>query len=380
MNRDEQAAKEVLWKEALINEKDIEIDEYATRLLALYQPMARDMRFLTAVIKINGDLERMGDLAVNITQRALSLMREPPVKPLIDIPQMAGLAEDMVRKSLDALVKRDEDLARGVLLSDDEVDRLRDAVYKELVAFMQEQSTTIPRAVDLMFIAHNLERIADHATNIAEDVLFLVKGIDVRHHSEVREHEPFQQQVKGCGHPYNGELEPVSHYYYSDRLKLQFWDWGQDGLPPLLLVHGGLDHARNWDWVARSLREHFHVYAMDLRGHGNSAWAPGAIYSIAEHVLDIATLVDLLIRRTASRSSDRSLAGRNPHAGLPGTLSGSRAQGDRHRGPGAPGLASHSQTRAGAPAHLDRERAQDGKSQAAQLSEFGSRRGTNEGR
>jgi pimeloyl-ACP methyl ester carboxylesterase len=89
-------------------------------------------------------------------------------------------------------------------------------------------------------------------------------------------------------------LEPVSHYYYSDRLKLQFWDWGASGLPPMLLVHGGLDHARNWDWVARSLRQHFHVYAMDLRGHGNSAWAPGATYSIAEHVLDIATLVDLL--------------------------------------------------------------------------------------
>jgi pimeloyl-ACP methyl ester carboxylesterase len=89
-------------------------------------------------------------------------------------------------------------------------------------------------------------------------------------------------------------LEPVSHYYFSHRLKLQFWDWGQDGKPALLLVHGGLDHARNWDWVARSLREHFHVYAMDLRGHGNSAWAPGASYSIPEHVLDIATLVDLL--------------------------------------------------------------------------------------
>jgi pimeloyl-ACP methyl ester carboxylesterase len=89
-------------------------------------------------------------------------------------------------------------------------------------------------------------------------------------------------------------LEPVSHYYYSDRLKLQFWDWGHDGLPPLLLVHGGLDHARNWDWVARSLREHFHVYALDLRGHGNSAWAPGAMYSIAEYVLDLATLVDVL--------------------------------------------------------------------------------------
>jgi pimeloyl-ACP methyl ester carboxylesterase len=91
-----------------------------------------------------------------------------------------------------------------------------------------------------------------------------------------------------------GELEPVSHYYYSHRLKLQFWDWGQNGKPSLLLVHGGLDHARNWDWVARSLREHFHVYAMDLRGHGNSAWAHGAAYSIPEHVLDLATLVDVL--------------------------------------------------------------------------------------
>jgi phosphate transport system protein len=187
VHRDEQSAKEVLWKEALINQKDIEIDEFATRLLALFQPMARDMRFLTAVIKINGDLERMGDLAVNITERAMSLMKESPVKPLVDIPRMAGLAEAMVRNSLDALVKRDETLARDVLLSDDEVDRLRDAVYKELVAFMQEEATTIPRAVDLMFIAHNLERVADHATNIAEDVLFLVKGIDVRHHAEERE-------------------------------------------------------------------------------------------------------------------------------------------------------------------------------------------------
>jgi phosphate transport system protein len=187
VQRDEEAAKDVLWKEAQINQKDLEIDEFATRLLALYQPMARDMRFLTAVIKMNGDLERMGDLAVNITERALSLMQEPPVKPLIDIPRMASLAEAMVRNSLDALVKRDEPLARSVLVSDDEVDQLRDAVYKELVTFMQEQTTTIPRAVDLMFIAHNLERIADHATNIAEDVLFLMKGVDVRHHAEQRQ-------------------------------------------------------------------------------------------------------------------------------------------------------------------------------------------------
>jgi pimeloyl-ACP methyl ester carboxylesterase len=89
-------------------------------------------------------------------------------------------------------------------------------------------------------------------------------------------------------------LEPISHYFYSHRLKLHFWDWGQDGKPPLVLVHGGLDHARNWDWVARALREHFHVYALDLRGHGNSAWAPGALYSIAEHILDLSALVDVI--------------------------------------------------------------------------------------
>ena len=93
---------------------------------------------------------------------------------------------------------------------------------------------------------------------------------------------------------YCGSLEPISHYYYSHRLKLQFWDWGQDGKPSLLLVHGGLDHARNWDWVARALREHFHVYALDLRGHGNSAWAPGALYSIGEHVLDLSALADVI--------------------------------------------------------------------------------------
>lgn len=186
VRRDETAAKDVFWKEALINQAQIEIDEYATRLLALYQPMAGDMRFLTAVIKMNGDLERMGDLAVNITHRALSLMRHPPVNPLVDIPQMANIVESMVRKSLDALVHRDDELARTVLLSDDEVDLLKEMVSRELMAFMQEERSTIPSAVDLIFIAHNLERIADHATNIAEDVLFLSKGIDVRHQAESR--------------------------------------------------------------------------------------------------------------------------------------------------------------------------------------------------
>jgi len=184
VDRDEDKAKEVMWNEALVNQKEMEIDELATRMLALFQPMARDLRFITAVIKINNDLERMGDLAVNITERALTLMREPAVKPLIDIPRIADLAESMVHRALDAFAKHDADMARDVLLSDDAVDRLRDAVYDELLSFMQEERSTINRAVSLMFIAQNLERIADHSTNIAEDVLFAVKGIDVRHHAE----------------------------------------------------------------------------------------------------------------------------------------------------------------------------------------------------
>jgi phosphate transport system protein len=177
-------AKEVMWTEALINQQEMEIDDMATRLLALFQPMARDLRFLTSAIKINTDLERMGDLAVNITERSLSLMKEPSIRPLIDIPKIAELAKGMVHNALDAFAERDADLARKVLRSDDEVDQLRDAVYNELLEFMQEESGTIHRSVALMFIAQNLERIADHATNIAEDVLFMVKGIDVRHRAE----------------------------------------------------------------------------------------------------------------------------------------------------------------------------------------------------
>ena len=186
MDHNETLAQEVLRNEARINQMEIEVDDFAVGLMALYQPMARDLRFLTAAIKINSDLERMGDLAVNIVERALSLIYQPPVKPLIDIPQMAKLVESMVRRSLDSFVKRDSELARAVLLSDDAVDELRDAIYHELIDFMERDSRTVSRAVDLMFVARNLERIADHATNIAEDVLYLVQGVDVRHHAEAR--------------------------------------------------------------------------------------------------------------------------------------------------------------------------------------------------
>ena len=190
VERDESAAQEVLRNEARINQMEIRIDDFAVGLLALHQPMARDLRLLTAAIKINSDLERMGDLAVNIVERALSLMHQQPVKPLIDIPRMAKLVESMVRKSLDAFVKRDPDLARAVLLSDDAVDELRDAIYQELISFMQKDPSTVSPSLDLIFVARNLERIADHATNIAEDVLFLVQGVDVRHHAEARESLP----------------------------------------------------------------------------------------------------------------------------------------------------------------------------------------------
>jgi len=182
--KDEERARKVLFNEARINQMEIEIDDLVTRLLALHQPMARDLRLLTAALKINNDLERMGDLAVNIVERSLSLLKGPPVKPLIDIPQMARLAESMVHRSLDSFVKRDAELARSVLLSDDAVDELRDTIYNELVGFMERDPSTISRAMDLVFVARNLERIADHATNIAEDALFLIKGVDVRHHAE----------------------------------------------------------------------------------------------------------------------------------------------------------------------------------------------------
>jgi phosphate transport system protein len=185
--KDAQQAQRVLRNEAEINRMEIEIDDLATQLLALQQPMATDLRFITAAIKINNDLERMGDLAVNIVERALSLIHEPLMKPLIDIPLMADRVQSMIRKSLDAFVKKDAELARNVLVSDDAVDELCGSVYTELISYMERDPKTVRQAVNLMFVARNLERLADHATNIAEDVLFLVEGVDVRHHAETRE-------------------------------------------------------------------------------------------------------------------------------------------------------------------------------------------------
>ena len=185
VQKDRKLAEEVLLNEARVNRMEIEIDEHAIRLLALQQPMAGDLRLITAAIKINTDLERMGDVAVNIVKRALSLMDEPVVPHLIDIPHIAALVQNMVRQSLDAFVSKDAALAQSVLSSDDAVDALRSAFSHELITFMQREPNHIPQAMSLLSIVGRLERVADHATNIAEDVLFYVKGIDVRHHAEV---------------------------------------------------------------------------------------------------------------------------------------------------------------------------------------------------
>ena len=184
------AAEEVLRNEARINQIEIDIDDFAINLLALHQPMAADLRLIIAALKINTDLERMGDLAVNIAQRAKSLTEEPLITPMVDIPHIAGLVQSMVRKSLDSFVLRDSELARSVLSSDSAVDNLRNASYHELISFMEHEPSGIRQAVDLLAIVRNLERIADHTTNIAEDVLFMVKGIDVRHHGETRWEQP----------------------------------------------------------------------------------------------------------------------------------------------------------------------------------------------
>jgi phosphate transport system protein len=181
--RDERLANRIIEDEPRINKMEMEIDSQVTRLLALQQPVAKDLRFLTSVLKINGDLERMGDLAVHIARRTLALIHRPAMKPLVDIPKMAYLAEDMLHKSLDAFVKQDAELAESVLPADNEVDDLRDKVFTELIHVMQTEPDNVPSALDLMFVARHLERTADHSTNIAEDVIFLVRGEDVRHHA-----------------------------------------------------------------------------------------------------------------------------------------------------------------------------------------------------
>jgi phosphate transport system protein len=182
MERRPELAEAVIASDQEVNELQIELDDRCLKLLALQQPIASDLRLITAAMKINADLERIGDQAVNIAQNAVKLVRHPPIKPIIDIPRMAEAAQAMTRDALDSFVRKDAALARGVLKRDDEVDSLKDAVFRVLLTYMMADPATIERAIGLILVSRNLERIADHATNIAEDVIFLVEGKDVRHH------------------------------------------------------------------------------------------------------------------------------------------------------------------------------------------------------
>jgi phosphate transport system protein len=184
MERRPELAESVIAGDQEVNDLQIEIDDRCLKLLALQQPMASDLRLITAAMKINADLERIGDQAVNIAENAAVLLSHPPLKPLLDLPRMAEAAQHMTRDSLDAFVKRDSALARRVLERDDEVDRLKDQNFRVLLTYMMADPGTIERALALILVSRNLERIADHATNIAEDVIFLVEAKDVRHHHE----------------------------------------------------------------------------------------------------------------------------------------------------------------------------------------------------
>jgi len=174
-------AREVLAGEPRINQLEIQNDDLATGLLALEQPVASDLRFITAAIKINNNLERMGDKAANIAERSIALAAEPAVTSLVDIARLGRLVEPMVHQALDAFVRRDSVLARNVLTADDAVDDMRNHISAEIVQRLEEEPRFAKPWLDLLYIARSLERIGDHATNIAEDVVFMVDGVDVRH-------------------------------------------------------------------------------------------------------------------------------------------------------------------------------------------------------
>jgi len=181
VDRNSSLAEAVIQEDRLINQREVEIEEGCLGLLARYQPEAKDLRTIAMIFKIVNDLERVGDQGVNVSERTLDLLKEPLLKPLIDIPKMAALAQQMLKDSLDSFVNQDAELARQVCRRDEEVDHLNDQVYHELLVYMTQDPKTITRAVDLIVIGRHLERVADHATNIAEDVYYLVKGTTIKH-------------------------------------------------------------------------------------------------------------------------------------------------------------------------------------------------------
>ncbi len=181
IRRETERLDEVHRLEDRIDDAHLAVDEACIALLARQQPMANDLRWVVAVLKINADLERMGDQAVNIAQNAALYLEKDPIKPLVDIPKMAQIVQRMVRESLDALVRLDEPLARKVLTEDDAVDNLKNGIFLELMELMKSGTTDIEQAMRLILIARNLERLGDHATNIAEDVVYAATGRDIRH-------------------------------------------------------------------------------------------------------------------------------------------------------------------------------------------------------
>ena len=182
IKRDSKQAQEVIEQDQKINILEIEIDEFSHELIALRQPTAVDLRFITMVLKINSNLERIGDQAVNIAEKAISLNKETPLKSYFSIPKMADIAISMVKESLDAFVTRDAQKAKQICERDDELDGLNDQTYNSLQEAMKKNEVEIPHAVSLIMVSHNLERIGDLGTNIAEDVIYLAKGIDIRYH------------------------------------------------------------------------------------------------------------------------------------------------------------------------------------------------------
>ncbi len=182
VTRDPALFEKVLLGDEPINQLHIEVDNRCFRLLALHQPMATDLRAIVAAVKINTDLERVGDLAVNIAEAGTRYISHPPVKKLIDIPQMGDIAQSMLRDALDAFVKRDTRLAHEVLNEDDRLDSLKTQVFRDLLTYMLKDQSTVEPSLDLILVSRHLERIGDHATNIAEDVIFMVSALDVRHH------------------------------------------------------------------------------------------------------------------------------------------------------------------------------------------------------
>jgi phosphate transport system protein len=182
VQRDPAVINKVLSGDEPVNQLHIEVDNRCFRLLALHQPMATDLRAIVAAVKINTDLERVGDLAVNIAEAGKRYIGHAPVKQLIDIPQMGDIAQAMLRDALDAYVKRDSELATKVLNEDDRLDSLKAQVFRDLLTHMLQNQGTVEPSLDLILVSRHLERIGDHATNIAEDVIFMVSALDVRHH------------------------------------------------------------------------------------------------------------------------------------------------------------------------------------------------------